>query len=272
MSPEVTVTEPDPNAPPPEGEPPPDPGNTITVPAAPPAPPTSGNRNQRSGTEPPQAFTQEDVERIRQEERARVQAEQTRADALENELAQYRKADEDRTKSEQAAQRAADREKKKKEEEEMELRDLMARRDQEWEQRLAEEKAEREKAFALLEQERHHAGLQTYLAQRMAEHSEEISPELRDLVSGNTEQEIDASINLLIQKSALIQQNAVTAMRNINAGRPMVGVTAPPMGPDATAPGTRTYTADELKAMTPEEYAAERDSLLRAASASRRGQ
>jgi len=253
---------------------PPDDGTTITVPVAPPAetPPTSGPRQQRSGGEPPQAFTQEDVERIRQEERQRVLAEQARADTLENELAQYRKAEEDRKSAEAKTQREADRAAKKKQEEEMELRDLIQKKDQEWEARLAEERAEREKAFALLEQERHHASLQTYLAQRMAEHSEEISPELRDLVSGSTEQEIDASIQLLIQKSALIQQNAVSAMRNINAGRPMAGVTAPPVGPMESAGTTRTYTADELKAMTPEEYAAEREQLLRAASQSRRGQ
>jgi len=255
-----------------DAQPPVDDGTTITVPTTPAEPPAQPPRTQRTGGEPPQAFTQEDVERIRQEERQRVLAEQTRADTLENELAQYRKADEDRKAAEAKTQRDADRAAKKKQEEEMELRDLIQKKDQEWEQRLADERAEREKAFALLEQERHHASLQTYLAQRMAEHGDEISPELRDLVSGSSEQEIDASIQLLIQKSALIQQNAVSAMRNINAGRPMAGVTAPPVGPMESAGATRTYTADELKAMTPEEYAAERDNLLRAASQSRRGQ
>lgn len=267
----MTVTEP-PTAPP-EGEPqPPDP-NSITVPVTPPEPtaPTSGNRSQRSG-EPPQAFTSEDVERIRQEERNRVLAEQQRADQLENELAQYRKDAEDRQAAEAKAQRDAARAQKKKEEDEMELRDLIQKKDQEWEQRLAEERAERERAFVMLEQERRHASLQTYLAQRMAEIGDEISPELRDLVAGNSEQEIDASIQILVQKSELIKNNAVSAMRNINAGRPMVGVTAPPVGPMETSGTTRTYTADELKAMTPEEYAAERDNLLRAASQSRRGQ
>jgi hypothetical protein len=201
-----------------------------------------------------------------------VLAEQSRADQLENELAQFRKDAEDRQKAEEKAQRDAARAAKKKEEDEMELRDLVQRKDQEWEQRLAEERAEREKAFAMLEQERRHAQLQTYLAQRMAEIGDEIMPELRDLVAGNSEQEIDASIGLLVQKSELMKNNAVTAMRNINAGRPMVGVTAPPVGPMETSGTTRTYTADELKAMTPEEYAAERDNLLRAASQSRRGQ
>lgn len=266
----MTITEPG-TTPPPEGEQqPPDP-NSITIPVTE-QPPAQPPRQQRSGGEPPQPFTQEDVERIRQEERNRVLAEQQRADQLENELAQYRKAEEERQKAEEKAQRDAQRAAKKKEEEEMELRDLIQRKDQEWEQRLETERAEREKAFAMLEQERRHASLQTYLAQRMAEVGDEISPELRDLVAGNSEQEIDASIQLLMQKSELIRNNAMSAVRNLNAGRPMVGVTAPPVGPMESSGATRTYTADELKAMTPEEYAAEREQLLRAASQSRRGQ
>jgi hypothetical protein len=268
----VTDVNVDPNAAPPEGEaqPPPDDGTTVTIPA--PAQPTSGNRNQRVGTEPPQAFTTEDVERIRQEERARVQAEQARADGLENELAQFRKAEEDRAKAEQSAQRAADREKKKKDEEEMELRDLIQKKDQEWEERLQAERQEREKAFAMLEQERRHASLQTYLAQRMADEGDKIVPILRDLVAGNSTEEIDASIAMLVEKSEHMKNDSVAAMRNINAGRPMAGVTAPPVGPMESSQASRTLTAGEIKDLTPEEYAQDREALLRAASESRRAQ
>lgn len=263
--------EPDPTAPGPEGEPTPDP-NTITVtgqpPTEPPAPPTSGNRTARSG-EPPQAFTAEDVERIRQEERNRYATEQQRADQLENELAQFRKAEEDRVAAEARSQRDAAKAQKKKEEEEMELRQLIERKDQEWEERLTAERAEREKAFALLEQERQHASLQTYLAQRMAMDGDKIAEELRDLVAGNTPEEIDQSIGLLIQKSELIRTNVVGGLRQMNAQRPMAGVTSPPVGPPETSGQSRTYTADELRALSPDEYAANRDDLLRAASQSR---
>jgi hypothetical protein len=214
-------------------------------------------------------FSQEDIDRIRQEERARVTTEQARADQLENELAALRKADEDRQAAEAKTQREADRAKKKKEEEDMELRQLMERRDQEWEERLSAEKAERERAFALLEQERQHAQLQTYLAQRMAVDGDKIAEELRDLVAGNTPEEIDASIALLIQKTDLIGNNVVNGLRQVNSQRPTVGVTAPPVGPMETSQTTRTYTADELRALSPEDYAAQRDDLLRAASASR---
>lgn len=244
--------------------------DTITVPVAEETPPAQPPRQQRGGGEPPQAFTQEDVERIRQEERARYASEQNRADQLENELAQYRKAEEDRAKAEEKAQREAARAAKKKEEEEMEIRALLDRKEQEWNAKLEEERAERAKAFAMLEQERRHASLQTYLAARMAQDGDKIAEELRDLVAGNTEEEIDASITLLMQKTDLIRNNVVDGLRKVNSTRPTVGVTAPPVGPMETSGTTRTYTADELKAMTPEEYAAERENLLRAASISRR--
>ena len=259
----MTVTEPNP---PPEGEPsPPDP-NAITVPTTPPEPPA---RPQR-GAEPPQAFTAEDIERIRNEERARFQREVERADQLDAELVRFRQAEDERIKTEAKAAKDAEKAKKKSEEEEMDLRQLMERRDQEWEQRLAEERSAREAALAVLDQERRHSSLTTYMAQRMAIDAEEIAPELRDLVSGNSEEEIDASIAILKQKSAAILGNYQQVIRGQQATRPTVGVTAPPVGPMETSQTTRTYTADELKAMTPEEYAAERDNLLRAASQGRR--
>lgn len=253
---------------PPEGDPPQPPEPTLTVPITPP-PPEPPGRQPRAGSDP-QTFTQEDIDRIRTEERARYTKEMERADTLDAELARYRQAEDDRVKAEAKAQRDADRAKKKQEEDEMELRDLITRKDQEWEQRLAEERAEREKAFAMLEQERRHAGLQTYLAQRMAEVGDTITPELRDLVAGNTPEEIDASIQLLVEKSNLIKTNVMDGFRQVNAARPTVGVTAPPVGPMETSQTTRTYTADELKALSAEDYAAQREDLLRAASASRR--
>lgn len=261
----MTVTEPDPTPDP--GSQPSDSGdpNSITIPA-PPEAPTPPPRTQRGSD--PQSFTQEDIDRIRQEERARVAAEQQRADALDAELAKYRQSDEERQKAEVKAQRDAERAQKKKEEEEMELRDLMTRRDAEWEEKLNAERAEREKALAILEQERRHAHLQTYLAGRMASEAEEIMPELRDMVSGNSEQEIDASIELAKNKSQAIMGQFNMNMQQQRAQGRTASVTSPPVGPPEMAGGTtRSYNADDLKALTAEEYAAIREDLHRAASA-----
>ena len=158
----------------------------------------------------------------------------------------------------------------KKKEEARELRDLIAKKDEEWEAKLAAEREERQKALALVDLERRHAALQNYLAQRMLDAGEMIAPQLRQLVGGNSEEEIDAKINELVEISGSILGDTQQMIAQTNAARPTVGVTAPPIGPSDMTATTRTYTPDDLKALTPEEYADRRDSLLRAASQSRR--
>jgi hypothetical protein len=107
------------------------------------------------------------------------------------------------------------------------------------------------------------------MSQRMALEAEEIAPELRDMVSGNTEAEIDASIEVLKKKSQAIIGNYNQLLQKQGAARPTVGVTAPPIAPQDMTPQTQTLTPDDIKAMNPEEYAQHRDALLRAASQQR---
>jgi hypothetical protein len=266
----MTVTDPQTN--PPEGQPPdPNDPNNITVPVGQPPgePPAQPPRQARNGSDP-QTFTAEDVERIRQEERARYGTVTSQLDELNAEIARYRQTDEERAKAEEKARKDAERAEKKKQEEEMELRDLITKKDQEWETKLEEERQARQQALAVLEQERRHAGLQNYLTQQMMEKGELIAPQLRKLVAGNSEQEIDIKISELIEISESLLGDTQQLLQRQNAQRPTVGVTAPPMGPVEMTPATRTYTPDDIKALTPEEYAAQRESLLRAASASRR--
>lgn len=252
---------------PPEQSPDPNDPNNLVVESTPPAQPP---RQQRSGGEPPTVFTPEDIERIRQEERARYGPLSSQVDELSAELTKYRQADEERAKAEEKVRKDAEKAAKKKEEEEMELRELITRKDQEWEQRLADERAEREKALAVLEQERRHAALQNYLAQRMMQDGDRIVPQLRNLVAGNSEEEIDAKIQELAEISESILGDTTDFLRQQNSVRPTVGITAPPIGPTDMAASTRVLTPDDIKGLTPEEYAANRDDLLRAASRSRR--
>lgn len=244
---------------------PPDPGGiTITLPpqggpAQPPAqPPGQPARQPRAGNEP-NVFSPEDVERIRSEERERYQAQLSRADELQAELAKYRQSEEERAKAEDKIRKDAERAAKKKEEEEMELRDLIAKKDQEWETKLEVERAERQKALAVLEQERRFAGLQSYMSQRMMTDGERIAPQLRRLVAGNSEEEIDASINNLIQITDEIAGETTQVLQQQSASRRTVGVTAPPMGPTDMTPQSRTLSADDIKNMTTDEYAALRE-------------
>ena len=221
-------------------------------------PPAAPPRQARTGSEP-STFSPEDVERIRQEERDRYQAQLSRADELQAELAKYRSSEEERAKAEDKLRKEAERAAKKKEEEEMELRDLIAKKDAEWETKLAEERAEREKALAVLDQERRYAGLQNYLTQRMMTDGERIAPQLRRLVAGNSEEEIDASILNLVQITDEIAGETSQVLQQQSASRRTVGVTAPPMGPTDMTPQTRTLSADDIKNMTTDEYAALRE-------------
>jgi hypothetical protein len=104
----------------------------------------------------------------------------------------------------------------------------------------------------------------------MMEEGERIAPQLRRLVGGNSEQEIDAKIQELVGITDDIAGETVQVMQRQNSQRPTVGVTAPPVGPPDMAASTRTLTPDDLKGLTPQEYADQRESLLRAASQSRR--
>jgi hypothetical protein len=268
----MTVTQQTQDPPDPQDPPPPDPNdpNNLVV-QEPPADPAQQppGRQARSGGDP-QVFTADDVEKIRQEERARFGTLTSQLDEREQELARLRQVEDERVKAEEKARRDIEKAEKKKKEEEMELRDLIAQKDTEWEQKLADERQERERALALLEQERRHASLQNYLAQRMMEEGEFIAPELRQLVGGNTPEEVDARIKELQDISASILGNTQQYVAQVNAQRPTAGVTAPPIGPADMTASTRTYTPDDLKALTPEEYADQRESLLRAASQSRR--
>jgi uncharacterized glyoxalase superfamily protein PhnB len=188
-----------------------------------------------------------------------------RVDELEATVAEMRQAETERQKAIEKAQKDAERAAKKKEEEEMELRDLISRKDTEWEAKLEEERQERQKIVALLEHEQKHAALQSYMAQRMVEEAESIMPELHWTVSGNTPEEIDAAIERAKAASANIVNNVNSKLQGQRAGQRSVGVTQPPVGPPEMVPQTQTLTADDLKQMTPEDYAQNREALLREA-------
>jgi len=235
--------------------------NTITIQTTTTNQPEPPRRTGR----PPKTFTEEEVEKIRQEEKDKMYSRLGRVDDLESQLAELHKAEAERQKEAAKVQRDQERAAKKKEEEEMELRDLIAKKDGEWEAKLETERQERIKIMALLEQEQKHATLQQYMAQRMLEEGEGIMSKLHYTVGGNSPEEIDASIEKAKAASSSIATSVQSWMQNNKAGQRTAGVTAPPVGPPEMVPTTQTLTADDLKAMTPEDYAQNREALLREA-------
>ena len=162
----------------------------------------------------------------------------------------------------QAEKEAQDAEERTRLEADLDVRELLKKKETEWSEQLVRERQERERAFALLEREKTFAEIQTFRQQRLEEEREAIIPELLDLVTGNTQDEINASIDGLKNRSTRILESAQQAMQS--ARKEMTGsrVTAPPTGPLDINSEQRNFTADEISAMPMNEYAKYRQRLL----------
>ena len=221
------------------------------------------------------AFTAEDIAKARAQEKQKLypqmekmQEELAKAKALAEDLA----AKEEQREAERNAKNA-ERAAKKKQEEEQELtfKELLSKKEQEFQSQLDAERLEREKAFALLDRERQFQDLMSYRSQRIEQERDTIVPQLIDLVSGNTQDEIEQSIATLKDKSAGIMQDVQQA--TANAKQQMVGarVTAPASGPLDNNSEQQSYTPESIRDMSLADYAKQRAKLLGTA-ASNRGQ
>jgi len=217
-------------------------------------------------TTPDTYFTADDIQKARQQEKQKLYAEMER---MRNELAERDKREAEAEERRRAEKEAFEAEAKRKAEEEMDVRTLLEHKQQEFEQALESERQEREKAFALLEMEKAFNQLQEYRQQAVAVAGDDIIPELRDLVSGNTPEEIDASIAGLKERSERIIESAQQAMQSARRDMSGARVTAPATGPLDNEPGQKTFTAEELAALPMSEYAKYRSSLIGDAGKSR---
>ena len=222
-----------------------------------------------------QSFTADDLAKARAQEKQKLypqmekmQEELAKAKALAEELAskeEQREAERNAKNAERAAK------KKQEEEQELTFKELLSKKEQEFQSQLDAERLEREKAFALLDRERQFQDLMSYRAQRIEQERDTIVPQLIDLVSGNTQDEIEQSIATLKDKSAGIMQDVQQA--TANAKQQMVGarVTAPASGPLDNNSEQQSYTPDSIRDMSLADYAKQRAKLLGTA-ASNRGQ
>lgn len=213
------------------------------------------------------AYSEDDLKRVREQEKSKLYPQ---IDSLKEELNVLKKEREERLA--EAATRAAEAEAeaKKKAEADMDVRQLLEAKELEWAQKLEVERGERERAFTLLERERQYAELNEYRTRRLEDERDNIMPELVDLISGSTPDEIEQSITGLRERSSRILESAQSAMQN--ARKEMTGsrVTAPPSGPMDTNMEQNSFTAEQIAAMSVTEYAKYRGKLL-GKSASDRG-
>lgn len=209
-------------------------------------------------------FTEEDIARVREQEKNKLypQLEKMREELTALQEKERHAQEEARLRAESEADEA-----RRKAESEMDVRALLEQKESEWQQRLAEERGERERAIALLERERAYQELETFRQSRLQEESDNIIPELADLVTGETPEEIDQSIAGLKERSSRILDSAQAAMQS--ARRDMTGtrITAPGTGPLETQSAQQTMTAADIAAMPFEEYVKHRSKLLGANAA-----
>ena len=221
-------------------------------------------------------FTEEDVEKIRQQEKdklyKRLEDSDGRVKSLEDQLTTLN-SESEVTKAEAARLAKAESDAlRKREEEELSAKELITKRETEfdeklkvveteWEGRLAKIEEERAAQDAMLEKERRFRELEVFQQRRMTENEEYIIPELRDLVAGATEEEIENSITILRDRSSAIldsiQQSAPSGLRGTS-------VTAPPVGPMEAQTEQQTLTAEDIRDMPMEQYMQMRDRLLKA--------
>lgn len=213
-------------------------------------------------------YTDEDLERVRREEKdklyGRIQSmdEQLKAIVKEREAVEEAR----RIEIEAQAERA-----RLEEEENMKTRDLLKRKEEEWSNRFSELESRYEQDRAVFERERRFNEVESYRQERIAQESEYIIPELRDLIRGNSEEEIDASIEEMKARTAAIMgqlETSVSAQRQSMRG---AAPTAPPIGPMEQMETYESITPDDIRSMDMETYKKYRASLLNAAGRQYRG-
>lgn len=209
-------------------------------------------------------YTEDDLAKVRSQEKEKLYPQIEKLKEEVDVLKRSREEEASRVATEESERQARiTQELKAKEESELEVRDLLAKKEKEWQEQLQHERQERETAFALLERERTYTELQTYRAQKLEAERDNIMPELVDLISGNTMEEVDASIESLKERSTRILESAQSAMQN--ARREMTGTRAtlpPGAGPLDTNSEQKNLTAQDIASMSMDEYAKYRGRLL----------
>jgi DNA repair exonuclease SbcCD ATPase subunit len=224
-------------------------------------------------------FTEDEVEKIRQQEKdkmyKRLEDADSRVKTLEEQINLI--AEEREQARREAEERAAKEAEllRQREVEELSAKELLLKKEdefnqrintveQEWQSRLAEIEAQRQAQEALLEKERRLQELEHYRNSRLQAEQEAIIPELIDLVSGNSEEEIEQSIAVLRDRSSAIIESIQQATAQSQSRLRGAPVTAPPVGPMETQTEYQQLNADDIRNMSMDQYAKMRDRLLNA--------
>jgi hypothetical protein len=224
-------------------------------------------------------FTEDEVESIRKQEKdkmyKRLEEADTRVKSMEEQMSVI-SAEREAAKKEAEARAAKESDiLRQREIDELSAKELLLKREEEFNVKLQEIDGEYKRRFeeiegqrqaqeAIIEKERRLQEINSYRNRRLQETQEEIIPELIDLVSGNTEDEIETSISVLRDRSNAIMESIQQATAQQQGRLRGAPVTAPPVGPMETQTEYQTLNADDIRNMTMDQYAKMRDRLLNA--------
>lgn len=221
--------------------------------------------------QPAPRWTDDDLERARQQEKDKLYG---RLDEMQTQMRQFQS---DRETEQAERQRLADEAAEAvrlKEEGELEVRDLLARRESEWQQQIARLEQRFDADRAVFNKEREFAQVQDYRRDRIEQEAEYILPELRDLISGDTPEAVDAAIEVMKARTEQIFINMSAANQQLVPFQQPRGAapTAPPVGPMEQMPSYESLSPDDIRGMDMETYKKYRTQLLQATSPQRRMQ
>lgn len=203
-------------------------------------------------------FSADEIAKARQQEKDKLYPQ---LEEMRTKLELLQKEREERLAAEESLRKQAETEADEKRKAELTLKERVAQMEQEMEDKFRSVQEEREREKAILEHERRLMALNEYRQRRVNEERDNILPELLDLVSGGSEDEIDMSIAGLRERTDRILEGARQALAPQS---PIAGarVTAPPAGPLDTNSENRLPSPDEIRAMDINEYQKYRDKLL----------
>ena len=224
-------------------------------------------------------FTEDEVQKIRQQEKdklyGRLEESQTRLKTMEEQLSLLSKEREDAIKQAEDRTKAEAELIRQRELEEMSAKDLLLRKEdefnarinqaeREWSEKFQNLEQDRQAQAALLDKERALQALESYRQRRLNEEQEFIIPELLDLVTGSSEDDIENSIAILRARSGAIIESIQQASQSQMPRLKGAPVTAPPTGPMENNQEYQTMTAEDIRNMPMDQYAKMRERLLQA--------
>jgi DNA repair exonuclease SbcCD ATPase subunit len=233
-------------------------------------------------------FTAEQLQAARQQEKDKLypqlktleeikkqnEAVQAQNEAMQAELKALTEEREARAAQEAAARAKAEEAVRKQQEDKLSAEELVNKRAAEFDQKLEQERKSWEQKFAqvdqerameraIAEKERQFNEIRSYIQSRVSElqQSNDVMPELFPLITGNTVEEVDASIARMKERTDAIVASLASELQQQRAQMPGVSTAGyTTVGPDAGS-GQQSYSNQDIVNMPMKEWADLREKM-----------